>query len=36
MEIRFTLKDGITDEELKVFDSCKEEHDMTDEEIGNI
>lgn len=34
--IEFTLKDGITDEELKVFDTIKEENDMTDEEIKDI
>lgn len=36
MEIKFTLKDGITDEELKVFDTCKEEHNIADDKIKDI
>ncbi len=36
IEIKFTPKDGVTDEELKVFDSLKEEHDLTDEDMNDL
>lgn len=36
IEIDFTLKDDVTDEDLKVFDHYKEEYDVEDEDIKDI
>ncbi len=36
MEIKFTLKNGVTDKELKVFDSSKEKYHMHKEDIKKI
>ncbi len=36
MEIKFTLKKGITDKELKVFDSSKEKYHMHEKEIRDV